>query len=245
MKRREFLLAAGATLVLPGQAWALGDVSTVDVVEIQLASGTLSRPGAWRTMLYEVARSTSVDTDPDRVVQLPPDDLALFEHPFAVLVGGGAFGPLPPEHLEQLKRYLTYGGFLYIDDTSGLPDSPFALSVRRLLQRMFPTRPLQRLERMHSLYRAFFLIDQPLGRVEGPGYLEGIKLGSIYPIIFGQIDLSGALERSESGRSVRAISERQRREATKLAVNLVLYALTSNYKQDQAHVKALLDEGRL
>lgn len=245
MRRREFLLSAGASLLLPGQAWALGAVSTVDVVEIQLPSGTLSRPNAWRTMLYEVARSTSVETDPDGVVQLPPDDLALFEHPFAVLVGDGAFGPLSPEHLEQLKRYLTYGGFLYIDDTTGVPDSPFSLSVRRLLQRMFPTRPLQRLERNHSLYRAFFLIERPIGRVQGPGYLEGIKLGSIYPIIFGQIDLSGALERSESGRSLRPISERQRREATKLAVNLVLYALTSNYKQDQAHVKALLEEGRL
>ena len=84
-----------------------------------------------------------------------------------------------------------------------------------------------------------------MGRVLGPGYLEGIKLGSIYPIVFGQIDLSGALERSESGRSLRPIPEHQRREATKLAVNLVLYALTSNYKQDQAHVKALLEEGRL
>lgn len=247
--RRHFLLRAGAvvgaTLVLPGAAFALGDVSQVDVVELQLPNGTLSRPGAWRTMLYEVSRSTSVVTQPDQVVQSSPGDLALFEHPFAVLTGDGAFDPLPETELEQLKRYLTYGGFLYIDDTTGVEDSEFSRSVRRLLKRMFPTRPLQQLERSHSLYRAFFLIDRPVGRVLGPGYLEGIKLGSIFPVVFGQIDLSGALERTESGQSLRPVPERQRREAVKLGVNLVLYALTSNYKQDQAHVKQLLEDNRL
>jgi hypothetical protein len=39
--------------------------------------------------------------------------------------------------------------------------------------------------------------------------------------------------------------ESQRREAIKLGINLVLYALTSNYKKDQAHVRQLMKEGRL
>ena len=39
--------------------------------------------------------------------------------------------------------------------------------------------------------------------------------------------------------------EYQRTEALKLAINLFMYSLTSNYKHDQAHVKKLLEEGRL
>jgi hypothetical protein len=39
--------------------------------------------------------------------------------------------------------------------------------------------------------------------------------------------------------------ETQRREAIKLGINLVVYALTANYKRDQAHVKQLMKEGRL
>ena len=39
--------------------------------------------------------------------------------------------------------------------------------------------------------------------------------------------------------------ELQRREALKLGINLVMYALTSNYKHDQAHVRALMEEGRI
>ena len=37
----------------------------------------------------------------------------------------------------------------------------------------------------------------------------------------------------------------QRREAIKLGINLIVYALTANYKRDQAHVKQLMTEGRL
>ena len=37
----------------------------------------------------------------------------------------------------------------------------------------------------------------------------------------------------------------QRRESIKLGVNLVMYALTSNYKHDTAHVLELMREGRI
>jgi hypothetical protein len=39
--------------------------------------------------------------------------------------------------------------------------------------------------------------------------------------------------------------EAQRREAIKLGINLAMYALTSNYKHDIAHVVELMREGRL
>jgi hypothetical protein len=91
------------------------------------------------------------------------------------------------------------------------------------------------------------LLDTPVGRTRGTGVLEGVQLGPTTPLVFCPCDLSGALDRSTDGRNKLPLAggELQRREATKLAINLALYALTSNYKHDIAHVVELMREGRL
>lgn len=243
----QAMAAAGACVLVPGAARAMGPSSQVDVAEIELASGTVSRPEAWQRLLYELVQTTSIESS-SRVAAVAPDDLALFEHPFAVLPGDGAFAPLSEAAVEQLHRYLSYGGFLVIDDVTGAQQSAFDRSVRRLCGRLFPTRPLSPLPADHSLYRAFFLLGRPLGRVDTHDWLEGVNLGEITPLIYCRNDLSGALARGPDGRHLYAVTpggEYQRGEAIKLGINLIMYALTSNYKKDQAHVRQLMLEGRL
>ncbi len=246
MRRRDLLLATPG-LLLGSRAFALGRSAEADVAEVVLPAGTVSRPDAWLRLLYELEVTTSIETV-SSVIQLPPEDPALFDHPFAVLCGDGAFSPLSTEARQQLVRYIAYGGFLLFDDVSGLEGSAFDASVRRLCGRLFPTRPLAYLPSDHSLYRAFFLIDRPVGRLSTWPRLEGITLGERTPIVYSRNDLSGALARDGTGRHAFPVDggvPAQRREAVKLGVNLYVYALTSNYKKDQAHVKALMEEGRL
>ncbi len=242
LRRRDLLPLLAAALVAP-EAFALGDASKVDVAEIMLETGTVSRPGAWEQLLYELVQTTSIEAVA-RVPTLKPSDPTLFNHPFAVLAGDGHFDGLEDQPLEQLSRYLTYGGFLFIDDTTGADESAFDRSVRRLCARLYPTRPLAPLPADHSLYRAFFLIDRPLGRVATHSYLEGITDGETTPLIYCRNDLSGALSRDNSGRYELPLGP-SRIDAIKLGINLVLYALTSNYKKDQAHVRQLILEGRI
>ncbi|MEC7946495.1 MAG: DUF4159 domain-containing protein [Myxococcota bacterium] len=225
----------------------LGASSQLDVAELMLPSGSTSRPAAWARLLYEVIQTTSVEADP-RAVQLEPDDPALFAHPFSVLVGTGGFDPLSAVAVEQLRRYLSYGGFLLLDDATGSPDGPFAASVRRLGRRLFPTRPLSPLPGDHSIYRAFFLLDAPLGRVAVADVLEGVTKGPTTPLVYCPNDLSGALDRGPDGTDRHPVvpgGAAQRREAKKLGINLVMYSLTSNYKHDQAHVAELMRDGKL
>jgi hypothetical protein len=246
MRRREFLVALSGMLATR-PALALGRSSEADVAEVILPSGSISRPDAWTRLLYELEITTSIETV-NSVVQLAPEDPALFDHPFAVLSGNGAFKALTREARQQLVRYISYGGFLLLDDATGLETSGFDSSVRRLCDRLFPTRPLAFLPSDHSLYRAFFLIDRPVGRLTTWPRLEGVTLGETTPIIYSRNDLGGALARDGSGRHAFPLDNgvpAQRREAVKLGVNLYVYALTSNYKKDQAHVKALMDQGRL
>ncbi len=246
MRRRDLLAALPAWMV-SGHVHALGRSSEADVAEVMLPSGTVSRPDAWTRLLYELEVTTSIETV-TTVVQLPPEDPALFDHPFAVMSGTGAFPPLSSEARQQLVRYISYGGFLLFDDTTGLETSGFDTSVRRLCGRLFPTRPLAALPSDHSLYRAFFLIDRPVGRLSVWPRLEGVTLGETTPVIYSRNDLGGALSRDGTGRQALPVDNgvpAQRRQAVKLGVNLYVYALTSNYKKDQAHVKALMERGRL
>jgi hypothetical protein len=248
LSRRSALgLLATAPWLLSRRAEAFGASSLQDIAELQLSRGTLSRPAAWARLLYELMEATSVEANPSSVL-ISPEDPQLFEHPFAVLIGEGALPPQSAAAIEQLRRYLSYGGFLVFDDASGSPDSAFAKSVRSLCSTLFPTRPMAPLPGDHSVFRAFFLLDAPVGRTARSSVLEGVTIGPITPIMYVANDLSGALDRGPDGRPKHAAvpgGEDQRREALKLGINLLMYALTSNYKHDQAHVAELLREGKL
>src|SRR5512137_1048024 len=114
--------------------------------------------------------------------------------------------------------------------------------------RLFPTRPLAPLPTDHAVYRSFFLLRRPVGRVDVVPWLEGITIGEMTPLVYCRNDLSGALDRGPDGRDRFAVEPGgagQRREAVKLGVNLVVYALTSDYKKDATHVRELLREGRI
>jgi len=248
---RRQLLARGAAgvaaLGLPGQVAALGSNSMLDVAELVIPGTSVHRPGAWKRMLFEVIQTTSIEASPD-TVKVEPEDPMLFAHPFSVLVGDGPITGLSDNAVRQLERYLSYGGFLLIDDAGGTGKGPFADSVHRLCRRIFPTRPVSPLPADHAVYRSFFMLDRPVGRTLGPGVLEGVTTGPTTPLIFCGADLSGALDRSPDGRDKYPVvpgGTRQRREALKLGINLVLYALTSNYKHDTAHVLELMREGRI
>lgn len=251
--RRELLWATAAAACLPRQALGFGPTSQVDVAELDLGPGTTSRPDAWERILNEVEITTSVETS-QQVHRVDPGTPDLFLHPFSVLSGDGEFAMPSDAAVEQLSRYLAYGGFLFIDDATGSDASGFDRSVRQLCDMLFPTKPLAPLPSDHSLYRAFFLIQRPVGRVAKFATLEGITLdgvegkGGYSPLIYSRNDVTGALDRAATGLERNACTpggENQRREAVKLGVNLFLYCITTDYKKDQAHVKKLLEDHRL
>lgn len=228
-------------------AFALGAQSRFDVGELMLPTGTISRPIAWNHALYELVQSTSIETD-GKSFPFSPEDPELYEHPFCVMIGTDAFEPVSQKAIDMLRRYITYGGFILFDDTSGDRNSPFSQSVRRLLKRLFPMKSLVPLRADHSLYRSFFLLEQPLGRLASVDFIEGVDVGKVTPVMLFHNDLSGALDRTDAGENRYPVipdGEVQRREAVKLIINMIMYALTSNYKHDQAHVKELIEDGRL
>lgn len=248
MVTRRRLLSVFSGLVAlsstPRLGWALGEKSRFGIAEVKLPT-SLDRTLSWQRGLYEVQSSTSIEIS-ESIPRVSLDSVDLFSHPFTVLIGSEAFDPVSNLSIENLRRYLTYGGFLLMDDASGREQSAFRSSCERLAKRVFPNLPLAALPSDHSVYRSFFLLERPTGRFQVSSQMLGVQVNTITPLMYNPNDLSGALLVDGAGQyrfSPVPDGAFQRRESLKLLINLVLYALTSNYKHDQVHVAELLRRG--
>ncbi len=243
LRRRDVLLGALAAALLPRSARATGFPVAA---RLRVPGLEDPRPGALADLLREVEQNSSVHPDAPIPVIDPTAD-ALFGQPFVVLNGATAFDPLPDEAIAALRLYLREGGFLFVDDASGVEDSPFDRSVRRDLARVFPGTALEAVGRDHAVYRSFFLLRSVTGRVVVRPHLEGMWLGDITPVLYSRNDLLGAVWRSPGGGYALEVvpgGERQRTGCRKLGINVVLFALTGNYKRDVVHVKTLITKMR-
>ena len=194
-------------------------------------------PAAPATLLEALARNTSVDPGAERVVLGLGDD-AIFSVPFLWVAGRGDFPVLTAVEIARLRAWLDAGGTLVADDGTGVPGSPFDTGVRRELARVYPDAPIARLPAEHTVFKSFFLIRSVAGRVAASPFLEGLSLRGRTCVILSPNDLFGAWARDRGGGWVhecRPGGDRQRRASLHLGINIVLYALSGDYKQDRIH----------
>jgi len=248
VRRREFLRVAGLgglVLAAPGTVGALGD-PPIGIARVAVQGLPDPRPGALEDLLREVAENSSVQPSLE-IPEIDPESETIFGQPFLVLTGDRHFDPLSDAAVANLRLYLREGGFLFVDDATALESSDFDRAVRRDLARILPGTKLGSIGRDHAIYRSFFLLRGVSGRVLVRKSIEGMWLGDITPVLYSRNDLLGAVWRASGGTySLDVIpgGRRQRTEAIKLGVNLVLFALTGNYKRDVVHVKTLLKRMR-
>ena len=100
----------------------------------------------------------------------------------------------------------------------------------------------------HVLTKSFYLMQDFPGRFAGGtlwiGATEGRVNDGVASVIIGSNDWAGAWAVNEFGRPLFAVvpgGERQRELSYRVGVNLVMYALTGNYKADQVHVPFILE----
>ena len=203
-------------------------------------------PSALRRLLWEVGQRTSIEVhlEPSKVSLGSPD---LFRHPLLYLSGRGAVPDPGAAAIDALRRHLTYGGVLLIDSADAEPGGLFDRSVRRLVQRLFPDAPLQPISNDHVIYKSFYLVPTQTGRVLRRPYLEGVAMDGRYAVIYSQNDLAGAWARDAFGRWEYDVSpggERQREMAFRLGVNLAMYGLCLDYKDDLVHTPFILRRRR-
>jgi Domain of unknown function (DUF4159) len=195
-------------------------------------------PLAVTPLMEELMLRTSVEAATARH-EVTLSDRDLFDYPFLYITGKYEFEPFSSEEIETLRRFLSYGGFLLADDALGQTGYGFDKALRRELKRVFPNNDFQRIPSSHAALRSYYLLRRIGGvRIANPN-LEGIALGNDTPVIYCQNDLSGAWERDQLGKWTNACApggEEQRRDAFHLGINVILYAMTENYKEDLIHV---------
>lgn len=254
LQRRVFVgfgsLAAGYALlgrgvVQPNAAWAFADDGAFHPRLLQTGEDREDLDGARRAASHwslELMRRTSA---PGRLVvdSVRPSSPQLLEEPTLVWQGSAAVEPLSATEVRQLRQYLRMGGMLVVDDRA--PQSAaFGSSVKRELRRVLPSSQPVVLPDSHVLYKTFYLLPTPMGRVAGPEQLEAITSKQAIRVLFLRHDLMGALEPSLDGRGwarpVLPGGAFQREQALRLAVNIAMYVLCSDYKDDQVHAPFLM-----
>lgn len=238
-------LLAAPRLVSPGPVFAKG-ASDLAMAQLRTGGTWNTRPDALRRLAWELRQRTSIEVDLEpKLVEL--EQTQIFRHPFLYWSGSGA-QPVPPEDtLRVLRRHLTYGGSLLIDSADAEPGGPFDVSVRETLAALFPRRSLERIPNDHVLFKTFYLVDTQAGRVLRVPYLEGLTLEDRYAVVYCQNDLAGAWSRDAFGRwshDVTPGGERQREMAFRLGINVVMYFLCLDYKDDLVHAPFILDRRR-
>ena len=196
------------------------------------AGGSDDAPNAWRNILNRVNQiGMPVDTQ-KKMIRPVMEELA--DHPFVFMHGRSRFRFSEKER-EQLKEFLEVGGLLFADAICS--SASFTEAFRSEMQKMFPDNPLTPIPRDHPIWS-----DQKFGgyslpsvtitkpdrtanggfqRRKTPPRLEGILIDGHYAVIFSPFDLSCAMENS----SVSQCEGYTREDATRIAINVLLYAL--------------------
>ncbi len=161
---------------------------------------------------------------------------------------------LSPRAAAALDRYLRTGGILFIDTrdqhlsfdrpAGGNPD------LKRLLGGV-EIPPLVAMPPEHVLTKAFYLLSDVPGRWTGgklwiePG--GGRVNDGVTTVIIGSNDYIGAWAADQRGRGIMPVSpggETQREMSYRVGVNLVMHALTGNYKDDMVHMQDIMQRLR-
>jgi hypothetical protein len=248
MHRRTFLellIGGAAGLALPRAArpqTSLPDTSRLTVGQIRYGGRWNPRPTALRRLMWELSQRTSIETGADGVpVRLGQPGLHRF--PLLYLAGDGALPPFAEAELGALRRHLQYGGILLVDAADGSDGDGFDASLRRELARLLPSSPLARISGDHVLYKSFYLIDRQGGRLAVKPWLEAQALDGRLAVIYSQNDLGGAWARGQLGDWEYVCTpggEAQREIAFRLGVNIAMYALCTDYKDDAVHLPFIL-----
>uniref|UniRef100_UPI00260BDEDF DUF4159 domain-containing protein n=1 Tax=Pelagibius sp. TaxID=1931238 RepID=UPI00260BDEDF len=197
-------------------------------------------------------RRTSVEAGPPLGIVLGRDELSFY--PLVYWPITAAQPDLDAAAVEQVNHYLANGGTILFDlreASSGMQLFGAASQGTQNLQRLtrgLSIPPLEPVPADHVLRKSFYLMEEFPGRFSGgslwlEAQSENINDG-VASVLIGSNDWAGAWAVNRLGRPLMAVvpgGPRQRELAYRFGVNLVMYALTGNYKADQVHIPFILE----
>lgn len=228
-----------AACLIPCAALAQAGASAVPLA--WFAPGHSQQGQAVMSLATEVWRRTSVEaTFPQRGVQ----NLAeLGASPLLFWSLPAELPSLNQQQARQLSTWLGAGGTLVLDwSGSAAHLEQVRAGLEGIVEQVLPGGHLERVPRSSVLYRSFYRLKYAAGRTRIVEDLFGVQVEGRYAILVSFNDLLSALEKTPEGEFRQEVvpgGEDQREEAIRLAVNIVVYAICQDYKDDKIHMEYL------
>ena len=213
-----------------------------------------------------LAQRTALEAGDPVGVDPAHDELAFFPLIYWPIVPGA---PKPPQDaLNKIDAYMKQGGTVLFDTRdaveagpgdNGAAQTPGMQALRDLLSSL-DVPELEPVPREHVLTKTFFLLRDFPGRfTTGQTWVEALPRedeeeaeekrparggDGVSPIIITSNDLAGAWAIRPDGQPMLPLTPgepKQREFAFRAGVNIVMYALTGNYKADLVHMPALIE----
>jgi hypothetical protein len=209
-----------------------------------------------------IADRTALEPGEPVGVDVGHDELAFHALLYWPIVPGAASPPQAA--MAKVDAFMKSGGTIIFDtrdalqQSAGLASTPAGETLQKLLSSL-DIPELEPVPRDHVLTKTFYLMEKFPGRYEGgETWVEAMPADAenaagdrparagdgVSPIIITSNDLTGAWAVGTDLKPLYPLTPggpRQREMAYRGGVNLVMYALTGNYKADQVHVPALLE----
>jgi hypothetical protein len=212
-----------------------------------------------------LAQRTALEAGDPIGVDPARDELAFFPLIYWPVVPGAA--KPPQDAIDSIDAYMKHGGTVLFDTRDaieappgdgGASQTPGMLALRNILSSL-DVPELEPVPRDHVLTKTFYLLRDFPGRfTSGQTWVETLPRededegGShparggdgVSPIIITSNDLAGAWAHRPDGQPMLPLTPgdaKQREYAFRAGVNIVMYALTGNYKADLVHAPALIE----
>ncbi|UFN50909.1 DUF4159 domain-containing protein [Roseomonas sp. OT10] len=248
--------AMALALLLPAaaQAQPAGDGSQALATRLAfIATGDAGTDDTARAGLVGLSdyvnRRTAASLADPAAVRPGVDDLSFYPLLYWIVLPDAP--DLDPAAAAALNAYMRLGGIVLFDtrdEGSGEGTSPGSREALRRVTRDLSIPPLAPIPEDHVLRRSFYLLPELPGRWAGGTVWvardQDRANDSVSPAIIGGHDWASAWAIDARGNNPHAVvpgGARQRTLAYRFGVNLVIYALTGNYKGDQVHVPAILE----
>lgn len=207
---------------------------------------------------------TAVEPGDPVAVNIERDEIAFFPLLYWPVTANAK--QLPTPVLSKIDAYMKQGGMIIFDTQDYGQGIPLGLAQRSSatgetpLQRLIGKLDIPRLEPVaegHVLTKSFYLLRRFPGRWDG-GQLwveaggasssedseRKSRVDGVSSILVTSNDFASAWALDERNLAMFPVvpgGERQREMAYRTGINIVMYALTGNYKADQVHIPALLE----
>ena len=256
---------AAATATPPMAATSADDFALKASLQTHLAYVITGDPDIDRTSeeglsgLSKVLRArTALEPAEPMGIDIDKDELAFF--PILYWPVREDASPLSDATLAKVDAFMKQGGLIIFDtrdhETAISDAGAQGQALSRLIGQL-DIPPLEPVPETHVLTKSFYLMRSFPGRFDGGSlWVEAEpaddaersersrRTDGVSSIVITSNDFAGAWALDESNRPIYPAvpgGEVQREMAFRAGVNIVMYALTGNYKADQVHVPALLE----